>query len=76
MVISFREHGEVDRVSYDLPIDYIHFVRYFAYDGLVQVLSKQNRGEQISYHTLYWIFSKMGLIAYSGDVKTWAHNMN
>jgi len=40
MVISFRERQEVDRVSYDLPIDYLHFVRYFAYDQLCQVISK------------------------------------
>jgi len=68
IVISFRDNGEVDRVSYDLPMDYLTFVRYFAYDGLVQVLSKQNNGDKISYHTLYWIFSKMGLITYNGDV--------
>jgi len=35
MVFAFRDASETDRVTFDLPIDYIHFVRYFAYDGLV-----------------------------------------
>jgi hypothetical protein len=34
MVISFRENKEVDRVSYELPIDFLCFVRYFAFEIL------------------------------------------
>ena len=67
IVISFRDNGEVDRVSYDLPMDYLTFVRYFAYDGLVQVLSKQNNGDKISYHTLYWVLCKIPDIFQDGS---------
>ena len=35
LVISFRDASEVHRVTFDLPIDYLCFARYFAYDGLV-----------------------------------------
>lgn len=68
MVISFRENKEADRVTYDLPIDYLTFTRYFAYQGLVQVLAKQNEGELVSYRALLFVFQKMGLISYNNDV--------
>jgi hypothetical protein len=34
MIISFQEAKEVDRVTYELPIDFLLFVRYFSYDIL------------------------------------------
>jgi len=76
MVISFREHKEVDRVTYDLPIDFLCFTRYFAYHGLVQVLAKKNEGEMISYRTLYFVLKKMGLIPYNNDVAGWIKQLN
>ena len=36
MIISFTEAKAVDRITYELPIDFLTFVRYFAYDGLTQ----------------------------------------
>jgi hypothetical protein len=76
MVISFRENKEADRVSYDLPIDYLTFARYFAYQGLVQVLAKQNEGELVSYRALYFVFQKMGLVAYNYDMASFMKMLN
>jgi len=75
-VISFREAKEVDRVTYDLPIDFLVFARYFAFRGLVQAMSRQNLGEQISYRTLYFIYQRMGMFPFNVDVAQWAKVLN
>lgn len=75
-MISFRENKEVDRVTYDLPIDFMVFARYFAFKGLVQALSRQNLGEMISYRTLYFIYQKMGMFPFDTDIQTWAKVLN
>lgn len=76
MVISFRENKESDRVTYDLPIDFLTFARYFAFQGLVQVLGRQNQGELIPYRTLYFIYQKMGMFPYNGDVNLFTKSLN
>ena len=36
IIISFRENKEVDRVTYELPIDFLCFTRYFSFEIMAQ----------------------------------------
>jgi len=76
MIISFQEAKAVDRVTYELPIDFLCFVRYFSYDILAQQVARQEQNELVSYTTLYFIFEKMGLIPFNMDVGIWTIEMN
>lgn len=65
----------MDRVSYDLPIDFLSFCRFFAYEHLVHVVAKAKDKTQISYNSAYYIFKRMGLIPFDMDVGIWIKDL-
>ena len=40
MFLSFYENKELDQINYELPIDFLSFVRYFTYDILTKQINK------------------------------------
>lgn len=66
---------KLDRILYNVPIDYLSFVRLFAWEGLVAKVAKTQdptHSEMISYHALTQILLKMGMIPFNGNISTWA----
>jgi hypothetical protein len=45
MFLSFYENKELDQINYELPIDFLSFVRYFTYDILTKQINRFPRSQ-------------------------------
>lgn len=53
MVDLFNKHKKADRVLYHINIDYLSFVRWFAWEQLVLAEAKTTDYQLISYNSCY-----------------------
>lgn len=75
MVEMYKGAKRTDRVLYNIPIDFLSFVRYFAWDQLVAGVAKSYDGDLLSYNMTYDIFKKLGLIPFNMDLSKWTKDM-
>lgn len=75
MIDMYKKHKKADRVLFDLPIDYLSFVRFFALEQIVSQVSLTQDPDMVSYANAYLIFRRMGLIAFNQDIGPWTMDL-